>query len=34
LEDLDDDVVVISKAWEIIKENIKILATESLGYFE
>jgi hypothetical protein len=33
LEDLDAEVEIKS-AWETIKENIKILAKESLGYFE
>jgi restriction endonuclease S subunit len=33
LEDLDSDVNVNS-AWETIRENIKVLAKESLGYFE
>jgi hypothetical protein len=33
LEDLDAEVE-INSAWESIKENIKISATESLGYFE
>jgi hypothetical protein len=33
LENLDDDVD-ISRAWETIRENIKISAKESLGYCE
>jgi hypothetical protein len=33
LEDLDTEVE-INSAWEIIRENIKISAKESLGYFE
>jgi hypothetical protein len=33
LEDLDTEVEIIS-AWETIKENIKISAEESPGYFE
>jgi hypothetical protein len=33
LEDLDAEVE-INSAWEIIRENIKILAKESLGYCE
>jgi hypothetical protein len=33
LEDLDAEVE-INSAWETIRENIKILAKESLGYFE
>jgi flagellar biosynthesis/type III secretory pathway chaperone len=33
LEDLDDGVD-INRAWETIMENIKILAQESLGYYE
>jgi hypothetical protein len=33
LEDLDTDVE-INSAWEMIRENIKISAKESLGYFE
>jgi hypothetical protein len=33
LEDLDAGVE-ISSAWETIRENIKISAKESLGYFE
>jgi hypothetical protein len=33
LEDLDTEVE-INSAWEINRENIKILAKESLGYFE
>jgi hypothetical protein len=33
LEDFDADVE-INSAWEMIKENIKISAKESLGYFE
>jgi hypothetical protein len=33
LEDLDTEVE-INSAWEMIRENIKISAKESLGYFE
>jgi hypothetical protein len=33
LEILDAEVDV-NKAWEIIRENIKISAEESLGYYE
>jgi hypothetical protein len=33
LEDLDTEVE-INSAWETIRENIKILAKESLGYFD
>jgi hypothetical protein len=33
LEDLDAEVE-INSAWEMIRDNIKILAKESLGYFE
>jgi hypothetical protein len=33
LEDLDAEVKIYS-AWEMISENIKISAKESLGYFE
>jgi hypothetical protein len=33
LEDLDAEVE-INSAWETIRENIKISARESLGYFE
>jgi hypothetical protein len=33
LEDLDTEVE-INSAWERIRENIKISAKESLGYFE
>jgi hypothetical protein len=33
LEDLDTEVD-ISRAWETIRESIKILAKESLGYHE
>jgi hypothetical protein len=33
LEDLDTEVEIDS-AWETIRENIKILAKENLGYFE
>jgi hypothetical protein len=33
LENLDDEMD-ISKAWETIRENIKIPAEESLGYYE
>jgi hypothetical protein len=33
LEDLDKEVK-ISSAWETIRENIKISAKESLGYYE
>jgi hypothetical protein len=33
LEDLDTEVE-INSAWETIRENIKISAEESLGYFE
>jgi hypothetical protein len=33
LENLDDDVN-INRAWEIIRENIKISAKEILGYYE
>jgi hypothetical protein len=33
LEDLDAEVE-INSAWEMIRENIKISAKESLGYFE
>jgi 50S ribosomal subunit-associated GTPase HflX len=33
LKDLDADVE-INSAWETIRENIKISAKESLGYFE
>jgi hypothetical protein len=32
LEDLDAEVEIDS-AWETIRENIKILAKESLGYY-
>jgi hypothetical protein len=32
LEDPDDDVN-ISIAWEAIRENIKVSAKESLGYY-
>jgi hypothetical protein len=35
LENLDTEVDVTSnKAWETIRENIKISAKESLGYYE
>jgi hypothetical protein len=33
LEDFDTEVE-INSAWETIRENVKILAKESLGYFE
>jgi hypothetical protein len=33
LENLDTDVN-INRAWETIRENIKISAKESLGYYE
>jgi hypothetical protein len=33
IEDLDTEVKIIS-AWKTIRENIKMLAKESLGYFE
>jgi hypothetical protein len=33
LEDLDAEVE-INSAWDTIRENIKISAKESLGYFE
>jgi hypothetical protein len=33
LEDLDTEVE-INSAWEMIRENIKISAKESLGYYE
>jgi hypothetical protein len=33
LKDLDSEVE-INNAWEMIRENIKISAKESLGYFE
>jgi hypothetical protein len=33
LEDLDTELK-INSAWETIKENIKMSAKESLGYFE
>jgi hypothetical protein len=33
LEDLDTEVEILS-GWETIRENIKITAKESLGYFE
>jgi hypothetical protein len=33
LENLDTEVDV-NKAWETIRENIKISAKESLGYYE
>jgi hypothetical protein len=33
LENLDTEVE-INKAWETIRENIKISARESLGYYE
>jgi hypothetical protein len=33
LEDLDAEVE-INSAWKTIRENIKISAKESLGYFE
>jgi hypothetical protein len=33
LEDLDTEAE-INSAWEMIRENIKISAKESLGYFE
>jgi hypothetical protein len=33
LEDLDTEVE-INSAWEMIRENIKISAKESLGYFK
>jgi hypothetical protein len=33
LEDLDAEVE-INRAWETIRENIKISAKESLGYFD
>jgi hypothetical protein len=33
LEDLDTEVE-ISSAWEVIRENIKMSAKESLGYFD
>jgi hypothetical protein len=29
---LNDDDADINRAWEIIKENMKISATENLGY--
>jgi len=29
-----DDNVIIDKSWEIIRENMKVLATESLGCYE
>jgi hypothetical protein len=34
LEKLDDDDVDINRAWETIRENIKISAEEGLGYYE
>jgi hypothetical protein len=33
LENLDSEVDV-NKAWETVRENIKISARESLGYYE
>jgi hypothetical protein len=33
LEDLDTEVE-INSAWEVIRENIKMSAKESLGYFD
>jgi hypothetical protein len=33
LVNLDDDVD-INKAWETVRENIKISVSESLGYYE
>jgi hypothetical protein len=33
LENLDTEVEV-NKAWEAIRENIKVSAKESLGYYE
>jgi hypothetical protein len=33
LEDLDEEVK-INSAWEMIRENIKMSAKKSLGYFE
>jgi hypothetical protein len=33
LEDLDTEVEITS-AWETIRENIRISAKESLGYYE
>jgi hypothetical protein len=33
LKDLDAEVE-INTIWEMIRENIKVLAKESLGYFE
>jgi hypothetical protein len=34
LENLDDDDVDISRAWESIGENMETSTTESLGYYE
>jgi hypothetical protein len=34
LENLDDEDVDINRAWESIREKIKTLATQSLGYYE
>jgi hypothetical protein len=33
LENLDAELV-INRAWEILRENIKISAKDSLGYYE
>jgi hypothetical protein len=33
LENLDAEVD-INRAWETVRDNIKILANESLGYYE
>jgi hypothetical protein len=32
--DDDDDDVYVSRAWQSVRENIKALATGSLGYCE
>jgi hypothetical protein len=34
LENLVNDDMVISRAWESVRENMKIVAMESLGYHE
>jgi hypothetical protein len=33
-DDGDDDAVDINRDWESTRENIKVSATESLGYYE
>lgn len=34
MENLDSDDVDINRDWETVKENIKVSAQESLGYYE